>query len=64
MNLSSLSENSSWSKTSLWNIAMAAAGGYNEKNGAKIIDRYYQGEHPYSGSYIFYGYWGARRSSY
>lgn len=64
MNMNSVS-NMSWSKKrDVWNIAMSAVGAYNEKDGSKMKDRTFQGEHPYSGSYIWLGYWGSNKSSY
>ena len=55
-----------WAKTKsdIWKIAMEAVGAYNERNGAKVKDRFYKGEHPYSGSYIWLGYWDSERPSY
>lgn len=58
-----------WVKKRLPDICYSthiAVGAYNEgtKPGSHIKDRYYYGEHPYSGSYIYLGYWGTGRSSY
>lgn len=66
MNMSSVADMSWSSKTTVWLNAMSRVGAYNEntKPGAHIKDRFYQGEHPYSGSYIFLGYWKLDRSSY
>jgi len=56
----------SWnaSKAEVWSAAMEAVGPYNERNGARMKDRTYNGEHPYSGSYIWFGYWNTLRPSY
>jgi hypothetical protein len=65
MNMGSISNMSLSAKRTVWENAMSAVGAYNENNNkAKIKDRFYDGENPYSGSFIYYGYWGRGRSSY
>lgn len=65
MNMNTVNTNVSWfSKESMWNIAMKIVGEYNAQTNGRPANNTYSGEHPYSGSYIHYGYWGNKNSAY
>jgi hypothetical protein len=61
LNMGSINEISWFPMQLVWNMGMKVAGAYN--NGTYNDDAYY-GEHPYSGSYIYYGFWGYLKPSY
>lgn len=43
---------------------MAVAGKYNENKNGTPKNQEFSGEHPYSGSFIYLGYWGMKKSGF
>ena len=64
MNMNTAQEISILSKEFIWKAAMKIVGTYNEHQNGTPANQEFYGEHPYSGSFIYLGYWGRTNSGF